>query len=90
MINESESKLKNRPIIINHSNLIISFTNQTIKTVKKLIHKIVNQILEVINKSMIELNLYQPNHDVDYFKLMGYRVVNTLTADTTYITMMFG
>ena len=84
LINESESKLKNRSLVINHSNLISSFNTQTIKTVKKITHEIINQILKVINESMVELNLYQPNHDIDYFKLMGYRVVNTLTADTAY------
>ena len=81
LIKEVKEYITNNPINISFKNYPTLVKQDKIRTIHLLTSRIVNTFLKIFNKKMKDLEMYNPNHLLENFILIDYRIVNRLDAD---------
>lgn len=84
LIKETREYITNNPIDLDFKNYPTLIKQDKIRTIHTLTTRIVNSFLKIFNTKMKELEMYNPNHLIEDFILINYRIVNRLDADYAY------
>lgn len=82
VISSTKSQLNSTPIVLNVPNFNNKYSSNKYKTIRDICDSFFTKIMKVINNKVTELGFNSQYHRKEDFKLLNFRIVNTLEADT--------